>query len=150
MMRTTPENTKLTICVWHPFTEWRPPASLAEGVRKRWPAMRVVHLPDYDGLRHELPDTDIFVATRCATQLLDAKIEVDPFDGGRRGAAMYQVARPGILVTNPSGIFSVPMAEHTMGVAHCEVAILRIPCVTRTNRAGGNRSFGISRSASRN
>jgi phosphoglycerate dehydrogenase-like enzyme len=119
MMRTTPENTKLTICVWHPFTEWRPPASLAEGVRKRWPAMRVVHLPDYDRLRHELPDTDIFVGYSLrATQLLDAK-KLKWIHSTAAGVAqlMYPELRDsGILVTNPSGIFSVPMAEHTMGL----------------------------------
>jgi len=74
MTRTTTEQTKLTICVWHPFTEWRPPASLADAIRKRWPAMRVAHLPDYDRLPQELPDTDIFVGYSLrAKQLADAK-----------------------------------------------------------------------------
>jgi hypothetical protein len=45
MQRTTPEETKVTICVWHPFTEWRPKPGMAEAIRKRWPELRVVHLP---------------------------------------------------------------------------------------------------------
>src|SRR2546430_17426511 len=74
MKRTTPGETKLVICVWHPFTEWRPKPLLAEGIRKRWPGMRVVHLPDYDQLPQELPDTDIFVGYSLrAKQLKDAK-----------------------------------------------------------------------------
>jgi len=57
-----------------PFTEWRPPAALADAIRKRWPAMRVVHLPEYDRLPQELPDTDIFVGYSLrAQQLLHAK-----------------------------------------------------------------------------
>src|SRR3977135_4162486 len=119
MNRTTPENTKLTICVWHPFTEWRPPASLAEAIRNRWPAMRVVRLPDYDRLPQELPNTDIFVGYSLrASQLADAK-KLKWIHSTAAGVAqlMYPELRDsGILVTNPSGIFSVPMAEHTMGL----------------------------------
>src|SRR5216683_2320529 len=62
MSRTTPAETKLLICVWHPFTEWRPTAA--------------------------------GVAQLMYPELRDS----------------------GIMVTNPSGIFSVPMAEHTMGL----------------------------------
>jgi D-2-hydroxyacid dehydrogenase (NADP+) len=119
MDRTTPEQTKLTICVWHPFTEWRPHPSLAEAIRRRWPAMRVVHLPDYDRLAEELPDTDIFVGYSLrAQQLVDAK-KLRWIHSTAAGVAqlMYPELRDsGILVTNPSGIFSVPMAEHTMGL----------------------------------
>jgi phosphoglycerate dehydrogenase-like enzyme len=119
MNRAAPENTKLTICVWHPFTEWRPPASLADAISKRWPAMRVVHLPDFDRLPQELPDTDIFVGYSLrANQLSDAK-KLKWIHSTAAGVAqlMYPELRDsGILVTNPSGIFSVPMAEHTMGL----------------------------------
>jgi phosphoglycerate dehydrogenase-like enzyme len=119
MSRTTPENTKLTICVWHAFTEWRPPVSLAEAIHKRWPAMRVVHLPDYDRLPQELPDTDIFVGYSLrAKQLADAK-KLKWIHSTAAGVAqlMYPELRDsGIMVTNPSGIFSVPMAEHTLGL----------------------------------
>src|ERR1700676_4310096 len=119
MNRTTQENTKLTICVWHPFTEWRPPASLAEAIRKRWPTMRVVHLPDYDHLPQELPDTDIIVGYSLrAKQLVEAK-KLRWVHSTAAGVSqlMYPELRDsGILVTNASGIFSLPMAEHTMGL----------------------------------
>src|SRR5260370_1292239 len=72
--RTTPAETKLVICVWHPFTEWRPKPAMAEAIRKRWPEMRVLHLPNYDRLAEELPDTDIFVGYSLrADQLKHAK-----------------------------------------------------------------------------
>ena len=61
MQRSKPENTKLTICVWHPFTQWRPSPAMPETLRQRWPTMKVVHLPEYKHLAEELPDTDIFV-----------------------------------------------------------------------------------------
>jgi len=119
MKRTKPAETKLVICVWHPFTWWRPQPVVAETIRKRWPEMRVVHLPDYDKLPEELPDTDIFVGYSLrANQLKDAK-KLKWIHSTAAGVAqlMYpELRETGILVTNPSGVFSVPMAEHTMGL----------------------------------
>jgi len=119
MKRTKPAETKLVICVWHPFTWWRPQPIVAEAIRQRWPEMRVVHLPDYDRLPEELPDTDIFVGYSLRPkQLKDAK-KLKWLHSTAAGVAqlMYPELRDsGILVTNPNGVFSVPMAEHTMGL----------------------------------
>jgi phosphoglycerate dehydrogenase-like enzyme len=119
MMRTTPAETKLVICVWHPFSEWRPKPLMAEAIRRRWPEMRVLHLLDYDLLPPELPDTDIFVGYSLRPQqLLDAK-KLKWLHSTAAGVSqlMYPELRDSrILVTNPSGAFSVPMGEHTMGL----------------------------------
>jgi phosphoglycerate dehydrogenase-like enzyme len=119
MNRTKPAETKLLICVWHPFTQWRPQPIMAETIRRRWPQMRVVHLPDYDRLPEELPDADIFVGYSLrAQQLGDAK-KLKWIHSTAAGVAQLiypELRDSGILVTNPSGIFSVPMAEHTMGM----------------------------------
>ena len=117
--RTTPAGTKLVICVWHPFTFWRPQPVLAETLRRRWPEMRVLHLPDYDQLPQELPDTDIFVGYSLRPQQLKLAKKLKWLHSTAAGVAqlMYPELRDsGIVVTNPSGIFSVPMAEHTMGL----------------------------------
>jgi len=119
MKRTTPAETKLVICVWHPFTEWRPKPLMPEAIRRRWPEMSVLHLTDYDLLPPELPDTDIFVGYSLRPlQLQDAK-KLKWLHSTAAGVSqlMYPELRDsGILVTNPSGAFSVPMAEHTMGL----------------------------------
>lgn len=119
MKRTQPAETKLVICVWHPFTLWRPQPVVAETIRKNWPEMKVVHLPDYDRLPEELPDTDIFVGYSLrAKQLKDAR-KLKWIHSTAAGVAqlMYpELREAGVLVTNPSGVFSVPMAEHTMGL----------------------------------
>jgi phosphoglycerate dehydrogenase-like enzyme len=118
-LRTTPANTKLVICVWHPFTFWRPQPVLPETLRGRWPEMRIVHLPDYDRLPEELPDTDIFVGYSLRPQQFKAATQLKWLHSTAAGVAqlMYPELRDsGIVVTNPSGIFSVPMAEHTMGL----------------------------------
>jgi D-2-hydroxyacid dehydrogenase (NADP+) len=92
---------------------------MAETLRARWPDMRVVHLPDYDTLPKELPDTDIFIGYSLrAEQLKDAR-KLKWIHSTAAGVAqlMYPELRDtGILVTNPRGVFSVPMAEHTLGM----------------------------------
>ena len=117
--RTTPAQTKLVICVWHPFTFWRPQPVLSETLRRRWPEMRVLHLPDYDHLPQELPDTDIFVGYSLRPQQLKLAKKLKWLHSTAAGVAqlMYpELRESGIVVTNPSGIFSVPMGEHTMGL----------------------------------
>jgi D-2-hydroxyacid dehydrogenase (NADP+) len=119
MNRTNPAETKLVICVWHPFTYWRPQPVMLQTIRARWPEMRVLHLPEYDHLAEELPDTDIFVGYSLrADQLTHAK-KLKWIHSTAAGVAqlMYPELRDsGIVVTNPSGVFSPPMAEHTMGL----------------------------------
>ncbi len=119
MTRTTPAETKLVICVWHPFTFWRPQPVMPQTIRDRWPEMRVVHLPDYDHLPQELPDTDIFVGYSLRAEQLTHAKKLKWIHSTAAGVAqlMYAELRDsGIVVTNPSGVFSPPMAEHTMGL----------------------------------
>lgn len=92
---------------------------MAEALRARWPEMRVVHLPDYDVLPPELPDTDIFVGYSLrAPQLKDAKRLkwIHSTAAGVAQLAYPELQSSDILVTNPRGIFSKPMAEHTLGM----------------------------------
>jgi phosphoglycerate dehydrogenase-like enzyme len=120
MNRTAPAETKLLICVWHPFTQWRPQPVMPETIRRRWPEMRVVHLPDYQRLPEELPDTDIFVGYSLRAEQLPHAKKLKWVHSTAAGVAQLlwprDLPNSGILVTNPSGIFSVPMAEHTMGL----------------------------------
>jgi len=117
--RTSPADTKLVICVWHPFTFWRPQPLMPQTICARWPEMRVVHLPDYDRLPEELPDTDIFVGYSLRAEQLTHATKLKWIHSTAAGVSqlMYPELRDsGIVVTNPSGVFSTPMAEHTMGL----------------------------------
>jgi len=119
MNRTKPAETKLVICVWHHFTFWRPQPVMPQTIRARWPDMRVLHLPDYDHLPEELPDTDIFVGYSLRAEQLTHAKKLKWIHSTAAGVAqlMYPELRDsGIVVTNPSGVFSPPMAEHTMGL----------------------------------
>jgi phosphoglycerate dehydrogenase-like enzyme len=119
MKRSKPSETKLVICVWHVYTEWRPKPEMAEVIRRRWPEMRVVHLPDYTRLAEELPDADIFVGYSLRPEQLKVAHKLKWIHSTAAGVAqlMYpELRESGVLLTNPSGVFSVPMAEHTMGM----------------------------------
>ncbi|HEY2462250.1 MAG TPA: D-2-hydroxyacid dehydrogenase [Candidatus Acidoferrum sp.] len=92
---------------------------MPETIRRRWPQMRVVHLPNYDRIAEELTDTDIFVGYSLRADQLPAAKKLQWIHSTAAGVAqlMYPELRDsGLLVTNTSGIFSVPMAEHTMGL----------------------------------
>src|SRR5260370_5934558 len=81
--------------------------------------MRGVHRRDYNQLVQELPDTDIFVGYSLRAQQLPSAKKLKGLHPTAAGVAqlMYpELRESGIVVTNPSGIFSVPMAEHTVGL----------------------------------
>ncbi len=119
MSRPAPGDTKLLVCVWHRFTLWRPPAEVAAQVRRRWPEMKVVHLPDYDRLDDELPDTDIFVgySLRSEQFIRARKLKWIHSTAAGVGQLMYPELRASsVVVTNASGVHAVPMAEHILGL----------------------------------
>jgi phosphoglycerate dehydrogenase-like enzyme len=119
MNRTIPSETKLLICVWHPFEQWRAQPIMPETIRKRWPEINVVHLPDYDRLPEELPDTDIFIGSSLRPDQFRLARKINWVHSTAAGVSqlMYPELRDsGVILTNPSGIFSPPMAEHTMGL----------------------------------
>jgi phosphoglycerate dehydrogenase-like enzyme len=119
IIRTDPANTKLLICARHQFTEWNAKPLVAETIRRRWPQMKVVHLPDYDQVSAELPDADIYVGStlRAAQFAVAKKLKWVHSTSAGVGQLMYPELRDsGVIVTNASGIFSVPMAEHTIGL----------------------------------
>jgi phosphoglycerate dehydrogenase-like enzyme len=119
MTRTTPQNTKLTICAWQPFTEWQAKPFVAEALRRRWPEMRVAHAPSFTELPPDLPDTDIFVGAFLLTKHLQIAQKLKWIHSTSAGVgqlAYPELIASEIVVTNASGVFSVPMAEHTIGL----------------------------------
>jgi phosphoglycerate dehydrogenase-like enzyme len=119
MNRTTPQETKVVVCAWHPFTEWQAKPLVAETLRSRWPEMQVVHAPTFAELPPELPDADIFVGAilRPNQFQLAKKLKWIHSTSAGVGQLTYpELVASGIVVTNASGVFSVPMAEHTIGL----------------------------------
>jgi phosphoglycerate dehydrogenase-like enzyme len=88
-------------------------------MRAHYPEMRVLHLPNYDTLPQELPDTNIFVGYSLRAEQLAHARSLQWIHSTATGVAqlMYPELRAsGVMVTNAGGIFSLPMVEHTMGL----------------------------------
>jgi phosphoglycerate dehydrogenase-like enzyme len=118
MTRTSPAETKLLICVWHAFALWNPPPEMPERIQARWPEMRVIHLPRYDRIAEELPDTNIFVgfSLRPEQFALARRLKWLHSTAAGVGQLMYpELRKSGIEVTNASGVHRIPMAEHIAG-----------------------------------
>lgn len=119
MNRPRPEDTKLLICVWHAFTLWRPPQDMEAQIGNRWPGMKVVHLPSYERVTDELPDTDILVGYSLRRdQFAHAKkLKWIHATAAGVGQLMYpELRQSNVLLTNASGIHAVPMSEHILGM----------------------------------
>ena len=52
---------KVLIVHYHPFELWQAPPWLLERLRKTFPQMQWVHLPNYDLVPQEIPDTDVLI-----------------------------------------------------------------------------------------
>jgi len=118
-VRTEPANTKLVIGVWHSFSEWNAKPVMAETLRQRWPQMQVVHVTEVERLPVELADADIFVGSilRLAQFSAAKKLKWVHSTSAGVGQLMYpELRNSGVVMTNASGVFSVPMAEHTIGL----------------------------------
>ena len=92
---------------------------MSDAVRQRWPEMRVVHLPNYDRLESELPDTQIFVGYSIRPNQLPWARQLKWIHSTAAGVAQltYSALRESrILVTNASGVHSIPIAEHVIGM----------------------------------
>jgi len=119
MNRPPPEDTKLLICVWHAFTLWRPPQDMEAQITNRWPGMKVVHLPSYERVVSELPDTDILVGYSLRRdQFAQAKkLKWIHSTAAGVGQLMHpELRQSDVLLTNASGIHAVPMSEHILGM----------------------------------
>lgn len=119
MNRTSPEETKLVICIWHKFTLWQPPLEFAANLRRRWPTMKIVHLPTYDHVLDQLPDTDILVGFSLRPEQFSSakKLKWIHSTAAGVGQLMYpELRQSGIVLTNARGIHSAPMAEHILGM----------------------------------
>jgi len=79
----------------------------------------VVHLPNYDRLPEELPGAQIFVGYSLRPEQLRHARALRWIHSTATGVAQLlypELTSSGIAVTNASGLFSVPMAEHTIGL----------------------------------
>jgi phosphoglycerate dehydrogenase-like enzyme len=119
MTRTTPEQTKLLICIAHAYRQWCAPSSYFERAQKRWPAMRVVNLADYTAIESEIGDADIFAGSSLRPQQFAAARKLKWIQTPSAGVnqLMYPELRgSSVIVTNARGVHAQAMSEHVLGM----------------------------------
>lgn len=114
-----PAETKLLICVNNPAPLWRPPPDTAQRMRARFPRMHITHLPSFDGLERELPDTDIFMGLSLKAEQLALAPKLRWIQAVSAGVAQFmypELRERGVILTNASSVHCVPIAQHILGV----------------------------------
>jgi len=77
-----------------------------------------MHLPTYDGLDAEMPDTDIFVGWSLKPKqfLMAKKLQWLHATAAGVNQLMYpELRESSVVLTNASGVHTIPMAEHVLG-----------------------------------
>lgn len=110
---------KILICHHHRFELWCAPAWIGERLARDFPEIKVVHLPDYDGMAGEIPDTDV---------LIGWSIKPEQFAEARKlkwihssAAAVHQLMFPdlvesSVIVTNSGEVHGSVVAEHALAM----------------------------------
>jgi phosphoglycerate dehydrogenase-like enzyme len=110
---------KLVIAVHHHFYVFVPPKSFADRIRRDFPQIEVVQLESYDGLKAEIVDADLMVAS---------SIRAEQFKPARRlkwihstAAAVHALLLPevvasDVVITNARDVHGPAVSEHAMGL----------------------------------
>lgn len=115
----SPAETKILLCIWHRFDQWRIPDWLAKAIRNRYPGLCVVHLPDYERLDEEIRDADIFCGFSLKPEQLASARRlkwIHCLAAGVNQLMRDDIRRSEVVITNSRHVHAVTMAEHTLGL----------------------------------
>ncbi len=119
MSQPKPAETKLLICIWHRFDQWRFPDWLVQAIRQRYPEMTVVHLTDYERLEEEISAADILVGFSLRPEQFAAAKKLKWLHCLAAGVSqlMYpELRQSAVIITNARHVHAPAMAEHTLGL----------------------------------
>ncbi len=110
---------KLVICVHHPFDQWNAPSSFSENLRREFPQVAIVHLPDYKRLDTELVDAEILIAWSIRPEQVKAARKLRWIHSP--AAAVHQLMFPelvasDIVLTNAREVHGPVVAEHVLAL----------------------------------
>ncbi len=115
----SPADTKIVLCIWHPFDQWRVPAWLPQALAVRYPDLRVTHLPDYTGLDAAITDADIFAGFSLKPEQFASakKLKwIHCLAAGVNQLMRDDIRRSSVVITNSRNVHASCMAEHTLGL----------------------------------
>jgi phosphoglycerate dehydrogenase-like enzyme len=136
---------KLLICVRHPFDQWNAPLWFSERLRRDFPQLNVVHLPDYKRVDEEIVDAEIVVAWSIRPEQIGTAKKLRWIHSP--AAAVHQLMFPElvqseIVLTNARAVHGPVVAEHV--IAFIFALAKKIPDGCRRSTFGGSRSCGTN------
>src|SRR6202158_610406 len=110
---------KLLICVRHPFDQWNAPAWFPERLRREFPQIEIVHLPDYKRMDEEIVDAEIAVAWSTRPEQIAAATKLRWIHSP--AAAVHQLIFPelvnsDVILTNAREVHGPVVAEHVIAL----------------------------------
>ena len=111
---------KLLIALYHRFELWQMPQWFSERLRRDFPQLEVVHLPNYDRVTEEIADADISISWSLRGEQIKAARKLRWIHS--TAAAVHQLMTPelhasDIIVTNARDVHGPVVAEHAIALA---------------------------------
>jgi phosphoglycerate dehydrogenase-like enzyme len=112
---------KLLITIYYPFELWCAPPWLSERLRKEFPQLTVVQLPDYEGVEKEIADANIFVGWSLRPEQFRAARQLRWIHSTATG--VHQLMSPelrasDVILTNARDVHGPVVAEHALAVIY--------------------------------
>ena len=110
---------KLIIGTLHRFELWRAPEWFADRLRRDFPQVQIVTVPDFDALTHEIADADILVGFSLRGEQFAKAKKLRWIHS--TAAAVHQLMSPelkasNVVLTNASSVHAPVVAEHVIAV----------------------------------
>jgi len=111
---------KLLIALYHRFELWQMPEWFSGRLRRDFPQLEVVHLPNYDRVTEEIVDADIAISWSLRGEQIKAARKLRWIHS--TAAAVHQLLTPelrasDIIVTNARDVHGPVVAEHAIALA---------------------------------
>ena len=111
---------KLLIALHHRFELWQMPTWFSGRLRREFPQLEVVHLPNYDRVTEEIADADIAISWSLRGEQIKAAKKLRWIHS--TAAAVHQLMTPelrasDIVVTNARDVHGPVVAEHAIALA---------------------------------
>src|SRR5690348_10877468 len=110
---------KILICHHHRFELWCAPPWIGQRLERDFPGAKVVHLPNYDRLSEEIPDTDILIGWSIKPEQFVTAARLKWIHSP--AAAVHQLMFPelissNVIVTNSGDVHGPVVAEHAIAL----------------------------------
>jgi phosphoglycerate dehydrogenase-like enzyme len=120
-MTRPPDNSirELLICVRHPFDQWNAPSWFSDRLRREFPHIEIVHLPDYTRVDDEIVDAEIVIAWSIRPEQIAAAKKLRWIHSP--AAAVHQLMFPelvtnDVVLTNAREVHGPVVAEHVIAL----------------------------------